>query len=108
MSREHWSWSVWGSISVIIAVPEILAAVNLTPWWTISTTVMSLQARWEVLTVPILAGMSVLIFHIVRFQNIKAGNAYKEKKALMHTNAANKHIEKAHRNLSKLSYNADL
>lgn len=102
MSREHWSWSVWGSLSVIIAVPEILAAMNLTPWWTISTTVMSLQVRWEVLTIPILAGLSVLFFHVIRFQNIKAGNAYREKKIVIHNNAARKHMEKAQRNLLKL------
>ena len=67
--REKWGYVVWAAMGVVIAVPEIWAAVAGSDfvWPTISTTVGHLQERWPVLAlIPValivMSGYSV--FHV--------------------------------------------
>lgn len=67
MSRELWGYAVWGLLAVVVAVPEILAAVGreFVPWPGFARTVVYLQARRPVLTIVLLGLFAVLIVHIV-------------------------------------------
>jgi len=56
---------------------------------------MGLQVRWDFVTIPVIAVLALLISHLPRYANVRAGSAYKEKKYVEHIKAANKHVEKA-------------
>jgi len=72
------SYAVWGIWFAAFIALELLAVFHVAPWKTLSSTAWDLQVRWEWLTVPILAGLSVLLGHIVRWRNIRAGAEKKE------------------------------
>src|SRR4051812_9440900 len=45
--REAWGYGVWGTVGLVIAIPELTAAVSAgVPFPTISGTVGHLEVRW--------------------------------------------------------------
>ena len=59
-------YSVWLAVGVVIAVPEIWAAVAKPPWPTISGTVGHLETRWNVVAIIVVAVIVVVAVHAVR------------------------------------------
>jgi type VI protein secretion system component VasK len=107
MSREHWGWVVWYGwwLALNFCVLEALAVWwSACPWPTFSTTTMSLQARWDFLTVPIFCILAILVVHLPRFANLKAGELkknfkkaridYNTKRVEIHRDKLNKHKNK--------------
>ena len=72
--RELWGYGVWGAMGVVIAVPEIWAAVagGSSDWPTISGTVGYLE-YWHVWVALIVIGVLVwAAFHAVRYEAERA------------------------------------
>jgi hypothetical protein len=67
MTESEVGYIVWGALAVIVAVPEVLAAVGkeLVPWPGFARTVVYLQARSPLITMIVLALFAILIVHIV-------------------------------------------
>jgi hypothetical protein len=67
MTETEVGYLVWGALAVIVAVPELLAAVGkeLVPWPGFARTVVYLQARSPLITMIVLALFAILIVHIV-------------------------------------------
>jgi hypothetical protein len=67
MTEAEVGYLVWGALAVIVAVPELLAAVGkeLVPWPGFARTVVYLQARSPLITMIVLALFAILIVHIV-------------------------------------------
>lgn len=68
VTRREWrGYILWGSLAVVVAVFELLAAFDgdNTPWPTLSETAGNLQRRHEWTAMPILAGLAVLGARIV-------------------------------------------
>jgi hypothetical protein len=67
MTETEVGYLVWGALAVIVAVPEVLAAVGkeLVPWPGFARTVVYLQARSPLITMIVLALFAILIVHIV-------------------------------------------
>jgi hypothetical protein len=81
MSREHFGWVIWASWLIIFLALEIPAAFwKNCPWPTFSTTTFSLQARWDFLTIPVVAILAILASHLIRFQSIQASELHKKAK----------------------------
>jgi hypothetical protein len=100
MSREHAGWLVWGIWLLALFCPlEGLAVFwHACPWPTFSTTTMSLQARWDFLTVPVVAILAILFVHLPDFKNIQAGTLkhdYHAKRAELHAEKYRKAKRKA-------------
>jgi hypothetical protein len=46
--RERWGYALWGSVALIVAVPELTAAIwERAPWPTISGTIGHLEELWS-------------------------------------------------------------
>jgi hypothetical protein len=100
MTREHAGWIVWGIWLFALFCPlEALAAFwHGCPWDTFSTATMSLQARWDFLTVPVVAILAILFVHLPDFKNIQAGTLkhdYHAKRAELHAEKYRKAKRKA-------------
>ena len=81
MTREHFGWVIWASWLVIFLALEIPAAFwKNCPWPTFSTTTFSLQARWDFLTIPVVAILAILASHLIRFKSIQASELRKQAK----------------------------
>ncbi|CAN5329473.1 hypothetical protein BH18ACT12_BH18ACT12_05070 [soil metagenome] len=67
MSKEHWSYVLWGSFAVALLIPELLASVgkNFTPFPGFVRTAANLTARVPRVAMVILAGLAILAVHIV-------------------------------------------
>jgi hypothetical protein len=67
VTEAELGYVVWGALALVVAVPEVLAAVGkeLVPWPGFARTVVYLQARSPVITMIVLALFAVLIVHIV-------------------------------------------
>ena len=67
MTEAEVGYLVWGALALIVAVPEVLAAVGkeLVPWPGFARTVVYLQARSPMITMIVLALFAILIVHIV-------------------------------------------
>lgn len=75
MSKFVWGLVVWGFwLALLFPLLEIPAAANKTPWPTLSWTAWQLQKRIPALSIVILAGLAVLLSHIVNFKNIREGD----------------------------------
>jgi hypothetical protein len=57
---ERWGYRVWGTVGVVIAIPELWAAVaGDGPWPTISGTIGHLEARWSPTAILVVAAIVV-------------------------------------------------
>lgn len=67
MSKEHWSYVLWGSFAVALLIPEFLASFgrNFTPFPGFVRTATNLTARVPRVGMIILAGLAILAVHIV-------------------------------------------
>jgi hypothetical protein len=73
-ARQWWGYGVWLFVGAVIATSELWAVVG-NPWWpTISATVGHLEQlwspvnrRWHPLVLIIVAGLSVLVVHLVAY-----------------------------------------
>ena len=67
MSKAEWGYLVWGSIAVVVAIPELAAAVGRewVPWPGFVRTVVNLQRRVPWLAMAMLAGLAILVVHII-------------------------------------------
>jgi hypothetical protein len=67
---EAWGYAVWGSMGVVIAVPELWAAVwgDNSRWPTISTTVGHLEDRWPVVALAPVALLAGFGYQLLRFK----------------------------------------
>jgi len=72
---EKWGYAVWAAMGVVIAVPEIWAAVAGSDflWPTISTTVGHLEDRWPV--VALLPVWALIYYNAVQSPPASAINA---------------------------------
>jgi hypothetical protein len=59
-------YGLWAAVGVVIAIPEIWAAVAKPPWPTISGTVGHLETRWNFVAVIVVAVLVVIAAHAVR------------------------------------------
>jgi len=65
---EAWGYVVWGAAGLVIAIPEITAAVNAkAPWPTISGMVGHLEFRWSWVALIVVALIVSVAFHAARF-----------------------------------------
>lgn len=65
MTSYHWSLLIWGVWFGAFLVLELLAVFDVTPWNTLSWTSWQLQSRSSIFSVAFLAGLAVLLFHVV-------------------------------------------
>jgi hypothetical protein len=65
--REKWGFLLWGVLSLVVLVFELLAAFDddNTPWPTLSRTAGTLQDDFPLTALPILGGLVVLGARIV-------------------------------------------
>jgi hypothetical protein len=71
-SKEKLGYLVWGPITLVIGVTEILAALSKTlqnaiPWPTISSTVGHLESRHHWVSVVVVATIASVAFHAVAY-----------------------------------------
>lgn len=65
--REGWGYAVWFAMGVVVAVPEIWAAVdNTAPWPTISGTVGHLEWKWSPTSIVVVGIIVFSAFHALR------------------------------------------
>jgi hypothetical protein len=65
---EVWGYIMWGSMALVIAIPEITAAVHHgVPWPTISGMTGHLENRWSAVALIVVALIVVAAIHAVRF-----------------------------------------
>jgi hypothetical protein len=75
VSHTTTSWIVWMSWLGLFCVLEGLAVWWAgCPWDTFSRTIWNAQARWDFLTVPIVAILAILASHLIRRQGIEEGD----------------------------------
>jgi hypothetical protein len=67
MSKEDWSYILWGAFLVAMVIPEVLASFgkSFTPFPGFVRTATNLTARVPRLAMAILAGLAILAVHIV-------------------------------------------
>src|SRR5207247_1946484 len=66
--REAWGYAVWGTVGLVIAVPEITAAADAgVPFPTISGTVGHLEVRWTWVAVIVVGVIAASGFQAVRY-----------------------------------------
>jgi hypothetical protein len=67
-SRERWGYAVWGSVALVVAVPELIAAIwEKATWPTISGTIAHLEELW-----PSTAVIVVAVIVVIAVQAAKA------------------------------------
>src|SRR5438445_5839002 len=60
-ARERWGYAVWGSVALVIAIPEVIAAAwNKATWPTISGTIGHLEEIWSPTAIIVVAGIVVI------------------------------------------------
>lgn len=74
MSREHYGWVIWVGWLALFCGLESAAVWLRAPWPTFSRTVWDAQARWDFLTVPVVAILAILASHLVRRRGIEEGD----------------------------------
>jgi hypothetical protein len=66
MNKLDLGYIVWGSVGLVVAVPELLAAFGKRiPWPTLSTTATTLMREHPWVTVTVAAGLFVLALHLL-------------------------------------------
>ena len=72
--RELWGYAVWAAMGVVIAVPEISAALsNSVPWPTISGTTGHLEYRWNVTSILAVGLIVFAAFHALGARSPRPG-----------------------------------
>ena len=67
--------AVWIGWLVLFCILEGLAAFwPNCPWDTFSRFIWNAQARWDFLTVPVVAILAILASHLIRFRGIEEGD----------------------------------
>jgi len=67
--RELWGYIVWGAMALVIAIPEITAAVDhKVPWPTISGMTGHLEYRWSWVALIVVALIVFAAFQTVTYQ----------------------------------------
>lgn len=67
--REVWGYIVWGAMALVIAIPEITAAVDhKVPWPTISGMTGHLEYRWSWVALIVVALIVFAAFHTVTYR----------------------------------------
>jgi hypothetical protein len=59
-------YGVWGSVAVVVAIPEIWAFVGRPRWPTISGTVGHLEERWPIVAVAVVSVIVIIAVHAIR------------------------------------------
>jgi hypothetical protein len=60
-SRERWGYAVWGAVALVIAIPELIAAIwEKATWPTISGTIAHLEELWSPTAIFVVAAIVVL------------------------------------------------
>jgi hypothetical protein len=68
VTKFQFGYIVWGSIGLIVAVPELLAVFGKNiPWPTLSTTSTTLMRDHPWVTIIVAAGLFVLMLHILLY-----------------------------------------
>jgi hypothetical protein len=67
---EAWGYAVWGAMGVVIAVPEVWAAIGgeTSRWPTISTTIGHLEERWPIVALAPVALIAGLGYQLLRYK----------------------------------------
>jgi hypothetical protein len=67
MTKLEVGYVMWGSVAVLILIPELLAVFgrSFTPFPGIARTATNLEARWPWAAMIILAGLAILAVHLV-------------------------------------------
>jgi hypothetical protein len=66
--RERWGYVVWGSVAVVVAIPELGAAIwERGPWPTISGTIGHLEELWSPTAIFPVAVIVIAGAHIFRY-----------------------------------------
>jgi hypothetical protein len=67
VSEDQLGYVVWGILALIVAIPEVVAALGRewVPWPGFARTVTYLQARQPWLAAFVLAAFAVLVVHII-------------------------------------------
>ena len=74
MTREHWGWLIWLGWLLTFCLLESAAVWLHAPWPTFSRFIWGAQARWDFLTVPVVAVLAILASHLIRFKGIEEGD----------------------------------
>jgi hypothetical protein len=74
---EIWGYVLWGSMGVVVATPELAAAVggNGFPWRTISTTTGHLEDLWPTVAIAPVGLIAILAYGAFRFPYKATNNA---------------------------------
>jgi len=60
-ARERWGYAVWGAVALVIAIPELIAAIwEKATWPTISGTIAHLEELWPPTAVVVVAAIVVI------------------------------------------------
>lgn len=65
MTRFEWGLLVWGLLFFAFLCLELPAAFGKTPWPTLSSESWSIEKAWTWTQIVFLAGLAVLLVHIV-------------------------------------------
>ncbi len=72
---EAWGYVMWGAMALVIAIPEITAAVDhKVPWPTISGMTGHLEYRWSWVALIVVALIVFAAFHAVRYPWSQSGH----------------------------------
>jgi hypothetical protein len=74
MSAGWWNLTVWGGWLALFCVLELLGVFSRAPWTSFSRAVWDAQARWEFLTIPVVAILAILASHLIRLKGIQEGD----------------------------------